>query len=93
MMRTNYFEMMADFCFFSNSLCGGSQRQSHWDIVTKQLEFRSKQDIHELNVEKLQFFIDSLTQMSEQHITVFTNLITYPSFRSCLLSLIDNGES
>ena len=31
--------------------------------------------------------------MNEQHITVFTNLITYPSFRSCLMSLIENGES
>lgn len=47
-------------------------------IVLKQLEFRSPQDINDLNLEKLQFFIDSLSLMNESHITVFTNLITHP---------------
>lgn len=31
--------------------------------------------------------------MNEHHITMFTNLITHPSFRNSLLDLIDNGES
>lgn len=31
--------------------------------------------------------------MNENHITVFTNLITHPGFRHSLLSLIDDQES
>ena len=46
-----------------------------------------------MNVEKLQFFIDSLSLMTEAHIAVFTNLITHPQFKNNLLMLIDSGES
>ena len=51
--RSNYFEMMVDFCFFSNSYGGGGARGNRSGVVLKQLEFRSAQDLHELNVEKL----------------------------------------
>lgn len=90
--RSNYFEMMADFCFFSNQFGNMKQKQQPQG-PSKQLEFRNQQDLHDLNVEKLQFFIDSLGLMSEVHITVFTNLITHPNFRSNLMGLIDSGES
>lgn len=40
--RSNYFEMMADFCFFSNQYGGGGSRNvSRSGVVVKQLEFRS----------------------------------------------------
>lgn len=31
--------------------------------------------------------------MTDQHITVFTNLITHPSFKQNLLCLLDSGQS
>ncbi len=89
--RANLFELMADFCFFNNHF-GKHTRPGHLSNF-KQMEFRSEQDLHDLNVEKLQFFIDSLSLISEAHIPVFTNLITHPNFRANLLALIDCGES
>lgn len=80
--RQNYFDMMADFCFFNNYFGPiaqkAQQQQKENSAITKQLEFRSPQDLHDLNIEKLQFFIDSLSLMTDMHITVFTNLITHP---------------
>jgi hypothetical protein len=31
--------------------------------------------------------------MNEVHINVFTNLITHPNFRNCLVNLVDDSES
>jgi hypothetical protein len=56
LQRSNYFEMMVDFCFFSNQACGNAKQR----VVLKQFEFRSPQDIHVLNIDKLQFLIESL---------------------------------
>ena len=42
-------------------------------------------DIHELFVDKLQFFIDSLALMTESHTGMFTYLITNHNFKNMLL--------
>ena len=73
--RVNYFETMSEFCFFNN--LPNATHQSKM----KQLEFRSSQDIHDLFLDKLNFFVESLTLMGESHINVFTNLITHPHFK------------
>lgn len=43
--KPTHFEVMADFCFFHNNFKMG---QTH-----KQLEFRSAQDVHDIDNEKL----------------------------------------
>lgn len=88
--RSSYFDMMSEICFYSNQF--GKSLYEH-ESTDKQLEFRSQSDLSELNLSKLQFFIDCLTLMNENHISMFTNLITHPSFRNCLLDLIGNDES
>lgn len=80
-----HFEVMADFCFFQNNFKSTNKH--------KQLEFRSAQDIYDINIEMLQFFVDCIAQMSDQHISVFTNLITHPSFKQNLLCLLQFGQS
>ena len=50
-------------------------------------------DMHELFIDKIQFFIDSLSLMSEAHIGMFTYLITNHSFKSTLVQLIEHGET
>lgn len=76
---------MADFCFFQNHFKSTNKY--------KQLEFRSAQDIFDINIEMLQFFVDCLAQMNERHISIFTNLITHPSFKQNLLFLLQFGQS
>jgi hypothetical protein len=44
-------------------------------------------------VDKLQFFIDSIALMNDNHINMFTNLITHPSFKQVLINLIHNGDT
>ena len=53
--RQNYFDMMADFCFFNNHFkAADPQKPSQTNsALQKQLEFRSQQDLHDLNIEKL----------------------------------------
>ena len=58
-----------------------------------QLDFRSEADLHDMYLDKMQFFIDSLSLMTDIHINLFTNLITHPSFKGHLLKLIDSGEA
>jgi hypothetical protein len=58
-----------------------------------QLDFRGPADLHDLFVDKMQFFIDSLSLLNETHINLFTNLITHPNFKPVLLSLIEHGET
>ena len=87
----NYFEMMADFCFFSNYV--QTKHQDRLSLVAKQLEFRSEQEQKDLENDKLCFFIDCLQLMNENHIAVFTNLITHPSFRHSLLCLLEHQQS
>jgi len=83
---------MCDFCFFDNV----DQTFLHDKKTVRgldQVEFRDATDLHEINVDKLQFFVDSLTLLNDYHINLFTNLITHPSFKALLLQLLDHKET
>ena len=58
-----------------------------------QLDFRGPIDMHELFVDKLQFFIDSLGLMTDAHIGMFTYLITNHNFKVMLLQILEHGET
>ena len=88
--KNNYFEILCDFCFFNN--------QDPSSPTTKQLkpherDFKSPTDIHDLYIDKLQLFIDSLGLLNEMHINLFTTLITHPHFKERLLGLLTKGET
>lgn len=59
----------------------------------EQVDFRGRTDLHEINVDKLQFFVDSLSLLNDYHINLFTNLITHPNFKALLLQLLDHKET
>ena len=92
-----YFEVMAEFCFFENvdtnykkASRNGMVRviddkEDHNSHGIAQLDFRGPIDMHELFVDKLQFFIDTLGLMTEAHIGMFTYLITNHNFKIMLL--------
>lgn len=56
-------------------------------------QFRSPQDLHEIFVGKLQFFIDSLSLLGERHISQFNALISNKKFKSTLFNLLNVGET
>ena len=101
----SYFEVMAEFCFFENvdtnyklvSREGAvrviDDKHDHNVLGLPQLDFRGPMDAHELFVDKLQFFIDSLALMTEAHIGMFTYLITNHNFKNMLLQLLEHGET
>lgn len=43
-------------------------------------QFKTPQDLHELYVDKLQFFIDSLSLLEERHVKLFNSILLHPSF-------------
>jgi len=86
MQRSSYFEIMAEFCFFTSF---EELKQEN----LRQLHFRGPLDMHDLYIDKLQFFIDSIGQMNEMHINLFTNLITHPNFKTVLMNLLLHGET
>ena len=49
-------------------------------------------DVHDMYIDKLQFFIDALSLMNELHVTLFTSLVAHPKFKSTLLGLLNKGE-
>lgn len=58
-----------------------------------QLDFRGPMDMHELFIDRLQFFIDSLSMLTDVHIGMFTTLITHPNFKNMLLQILEHGET
>jgi hypothetical protein len=56
------------------------------------LQFRSPLDLHELYVDKLQFFIDSLNLMKKRHINQYSGLLFNPKFKLTVFSLMNRGE-
>jgi hypothetical protein len=59
--KNNYFEIMCNFCFFSNddpsaTAVALSSKQSPLPLG----DFRTPTDMHDLYIDKMQFFIDSL---------------------------------
>ena len=101
----SYFEVMTEFCFFDNVdtvYKQASKDKPHRmiDDMTdynvsgmNQLDFRGPLDMHEMFIDKLQFFIDSLSLMTDEHINMFTNLITHPNFKLLLLEILKHGET
>lgn len=103
------FDVMLDYCFFENDdepaqvaaeilrPVGDSGASAHIDdsILRKEknLQFRSPQDLHEIFIDKLQFFIDSLSMLSERHSPLFIKLLLNPKFKTCLFSLLERGET
>jgi hypothetical protein len=65
--KNNYFEILCEFCFFNNEdpSVGGNSNE----ILRK---LRNPIDTHDLYIDKLQFFIDSLAMLNEVHINLFT---------------------
>lgn len=59
----------------------------------QQLDMRGPVDMHEMFIDKLQFFIDSLSLMTDEHINMFTNLITHPNFKNLLIEILEHGET
>jgi len=60
------------------------------DILRK---VRNPIDSHELYCDKLQFFIDTLSLMTEVHINIFTGLIMHSKFKSTLMNLLSKQET
>lgn len=101
----SYFEIMAEFCFFENvdtnyklASKNGMVRaiddySNHNMLDLRQLDMRGPMDMHELYIDKLQFFIDSLALMTEAHIGMFTYLITNHNFKNKLLMILEHGET
>jgi len=89
--KTCYFELMCEFCFFSN--VANAFRPENPSFELNQVAFRSTNDIYEICVDKLQFFIDSLSLLNDYHINLFTNLITHLNFKALLLTLLDHHET
>ena len=83
--KNNYFEILCNFCFFSN--------EDPLSSGTPPFDFKSPLDQHDLYIDKLQFFIDSLSLLSEIHINLFTQMITHLKFKPTLLALLNKGET
>ena len=49
--------------------------------------------MHELFIDKLQFFIDSLSLLGERHISQFNSLILNKKFKTTLFNLLNAGET
>lgn len=56
-------------------------------------DFKSPLDLHDLYIDKLQFFVDTLSLMSELHVNLFTSMITHPQFKPTLMDLLTKGET
>lgn len=85
--KNNYFDILCDFCFFNN------EDLDHSKLKTLNKEFRNPVDMHDMYIDKLQFFIDSLGLLNELHVNMFTSLIAHPKFKSTLLGLLNKGET
>lgn len=63
-----YFEVLSEACFFNNLDPSTHQQVQMKDTINP----RSPLDLHDLYIDKLQFFIDTLSMMNEIHINLFT---------------------
>jgi hypothetical protein len=105
-MEPTFFEVMLDFCFFENddepakvamellkSDLGSTNIDDSVIRLDRGLQFKSPNDLHELYVDRLQFFIDSLNLLGERHIKLFTTLIFNPKFKATVFQLLEKGET
>jgi hypothetical protein len=51
-------------------------------------DFKTPTDLHDLYIDKMQFYIDSLGLLTEIHINLFTSMIMHPKFKSTILALL-----
>jgi hypothetical protein len=84
--KNNYFEIMCNFCFFYNEDPSGGGKGAQLD------HFRSPTDHHDLYIDKLQFFIESLSLLNEMHVNMFTSMVMNPRFKANLQGLLQKGE-
>ena len=104
--RSNFFEVMLDYCFFENDdepaqvaaevLKSQNAPSNVDDSIIRMditLQFRSPHDLHELYIDKLQFFIDALNLMGERHINLFNSLVFSPKFKTTIFGLLNKGET
>jgi hypothetical protein len=89
--KNNYFEIMCNFCFFSNEDPSSNPPQVHKGPSTVE-SFKTLTDFHDLYVDKIQFYIDSLQMLTEIHINMFTSMIMNPKFKVTVLGLLNKGE-
>jgi hypothetical protein len=69
--KNNYFEIMCNFCFLNNE--DPSQLPPPAQKGPSTVEsFKTPTDFHDLYVDKIQFFIDTLQLLTEIHIIMFT---------------------
>lgn len=59
----------------------------------KSYQFKTPQDLHELYLDKLQFFIDSLSLLEERHVKLFHSILLHPGFKRTVFRLLDEGET
>ena len=98
--------MLIDYCFFDNDdkpakiaaavIKGPTGRHRIDDSLLKSdqaLLFRSPHDLHELFVDKLQFFIEVLNLMNERHLPQFSKLVFDQKFKTTLFNLLKSGET
>ena len=83
--KNNYFEILCDFCFFNNKDVDENLKEN--------VDFRSPLDLHDMYIDKLQFFIDTLGMLGELHVNLFTQLIANPKFKDILLDLLNKQET
>lgn len=86
--KNNYFEILCDFCFFNNK-----DPLPHLKPHQVRDDFKSPLDLHDLYIDKLQFFIDSLSLLTDMHVNLFAAMITHPQFKPTLLKLLNKGET
>lgn len=104
--RSNFFEVMLDYCFYENDdepaqvaaevIKSQNQPSNIDDSIIRMdvsLQFRSPHDLHELYIDKLQFFIDALNLMGERHVNLFNSLVFSPKFKQTIFSLLNKGET
>ena len=88
--KNNYFEILCEFCFFGNK---DPLPATELELKKMRNDFKSPIDLHDLYIDKLQFFSDSLAQLTEIHVNLFTSLITHPQFKPTLMGLLSKGET
>lgn len=87
--KNNYFEILCSFCFFENE----DPLESDHNLAARRDPFKSPLDLHDLYIDKLQFFIDSLSLLSDIHINLFSHMINSPKFKTTILGLLAKGET
>lgn len=56
-------------------------------------QFKSPQDLHELHLDRLQFFIDSIALLEERHVKLFQHILFNPKFKKTIFKFLDCGET